>query len=106
MAFGLSAATIASIASAAAGVAGVGTTIAKAAQGSPKMPGAGAGVGAATPDYAAMGKAAMPGAKSDAAARGLGGAAPDFLANFIGQQTGEPQAGLSVLEDLKKSGGF
>jgi hypothetical protein len=53
-----------------------------------------------------MGKAAMPGAKSDAAARGLGGAAPDFLANFIGQQTGEPQAGLSVLEDLKKSGGF
>jgi hypothetical protein len=58
-----------------------------------------------TPDFAALGRAAVPGAKADAAARTGGGISPDFLANLVGQQTGAPEAGLGVLDDLRRSMG-
>jgi hypothetical protein len=106
MALGLSAGAWSAIASLASTGAGIGTGLARSSQSTAKMPSADPSSLMATgTDYAKMGKAALPGARANAAARGLGSAAPDFMANFVGQQTGEPQAGLSVLEDLRRSGG-
>ena len=48
-------------------------------------------------------KALLPGAKADAAARAGGGISPYFLANVVGQQAGEPGAGLGILADIQKS---
>lgn len=78
---------------------GVGAASASGAFSSePKAPKPPAG-----PDPAQLGRQLLPGAKADAAARSGGGFSPDFLANMIGTQAGNPDAGLGVLGDIRNS---
>lgn len=58
---------------------------------------------APTVDAGAIAKGLLPGAKADAAARMGGGISPNFLANVLSEQTGAPGAGMSVLDDIRKS---
>jgi len=98
---GISPAVIAAIAasvSAAGGLAGTAYSMSQSGgQSAPKMP-------SVTPqDTSQLAKGMLPGAKADTAARTGGGISPDFLANVIGQQTGEPSAGLDILGEIRKS---
>lgn len=55
------------------------------------------------PSPASIAKTVLPGAKADAAARAGGGISPEFLAGLVGQQSGTPGSGQSILEEIRKS---
>lgn len=97
---GISPAVIGAIAaavSAAGGIAGTALNASNQGGSKPSMP------AMPTQDTTQLAKSMIPGAKADAAARTGGGISPDFLAGIIGQQTGEPAAGLDIIGDIRKS---
>lgn len=98
---GISPAVIGAIAaavSAAGGLASTGYAISQGGGGGqPKMP------TMPTTDTTQLAKGMLPGLKADTAARAGGGISPDFLANIVGQQTGEPGAGLDIIGEIRRS---
>lgn len=64
---------------------------------SPKMP------SPIMPDMAQLSRKLLPGATANSAAQTGGGMSPEFMANTLGQQTGDPSGGLTILEDIRKS---
>ena len=89
---------IASAVAAAGGAAKTGYDIANPPS-APKLPTPTPGPAGTT----ATARAGLPGAKADAAARTGGGISPEFLANLLGQETGQPGAGLDILSEIRAS---
>jgi hypothetical protein len=56
-----------------------------------------------TADPAAQARLALPQQKADTAARLGGGISPEFLASLLGDQAGNPTAGLDILGEIRKS---
>lgn len=98
MAAASTAAIIAAVASATAAAGSLAYTGYQMSQGTPSTPKAPTGV-----DPSQVLRGMLPGAKADAAARVGGGMSPQFEANLLGQQSGIPGGGLSILDEIKNS---
>jgi hypothetical protein len=84
------------------------SSIARTAQSfaAPSQPSQSSGGGVPTPpmpNLTQQALTALPQQKADTAAKLGGGVSPEFLANLLGDQVGDPSAGLGVLTDIRRS---
>jgi hypothetical protein len=54
-------------------------------------------------DQTMLARALLPGQRANAAAQVGGGISPEFLAGLVGQEGGNPQGALDILQDIRRS---